>query len=349
MTSRWEIALNLLFWLLSSWLITSSFSIASLELENINGVETVRVVRDYSLIRQLLACVGLSVLLFYANLWLLLRAQPQPGRPKAALFSPMLLLLAIGLFVLLKIPDIYGAGLPLPNSLGIGLLSFYYAVSIAYGAGRAWLKADRQGRQMALDKKQAELNLLRNQLHPHFLFNALNNLLAMADQAKNPKFATALDTLSGLLRYVVYDVSESKVPVYKEIQFIRDFAGLQQLRFEPGELRFVLQCIGRYDQQAIEPGIFIPFIENAFKYGAEPETVSEIRVLFDLTQPDIIRFTVHNPIHPALQKQPGKGSGIQASRARLALVYPGRHWLAISQQAGFEVKLEIHTHESDNR
>lgn len=340
-----EIGANLLFWLLTAWLITSSFSIESHEITVENGVETVNLVRDVLIIKKLLICIFISMVLFYFNFSNLIHLNKGIKSPYIFIKSGLYLLLAFAVYNFFE--KLSADPLGLPKSITWGSITFYFTISTAYAIVKVWQQTEFQRQRLILEKKQAELTLLRAQLHPHFLFNVLNNLLAMVDQNKNPALADSLDRLSGLLRYVVYDTEGAKVPVQKEIEFIKNFAELQSLRFEQEELDFELEVIGPFDKQAIEPGIFIPFIENAFKYGLEPEKQSRISVSFDLSEADRIKFVVVNPIHPAMLAQDGRGSGILSSKERLDLVYPDQHVLSIERAPNFKVALEIKTNESN--
>lgn len=338
-----EIAINVAFWLLSGWVIAASFSITAQEFEVIDGNETLRIVRNDWLLRQLLVCIAWAFGLFYTNLWLALRAASADRRRFFGLWSPALLLGVGAVYHGIQAAGVGPEGGRLAPSLSIGILVFYYAVSTAYGIGKIWLQTERHRQALLLDKQRAELTLLRNQLHPHFLFNVLNNLLSMVDQRRDPHLATALDKLSGLLRYVVYETAEDQVPLRREIAFLENFAELQQLRFAPGEVDFSLTVAGPHDEQRVEPGIFIPFVENAFKYGTVPEAFSRIEVEFDLSDPDRVSFSVRNPLRVGASSAPSPGTGLRATRERLALVYPGRHELRITQKGTFFVQLTLRT------
>jgi len=344
-----EIILNILFWLLSAWLIINSFSIVSQELEIIDGVETVQIERSLVLIKQLCVCIALSLLLFYANFLNLRQLRQEFKGTRIWLRSLFLIALIMVIHYLIRVSGIIGAPLYLPTSLLLGITVFYYAISSTYALAKVWRYSENQRQQLTLEKKQVELDLLRSQLHPHFLFNALNNLLSLVNQKENPVLASSLDRLSGLLRYVVYDTAKQRVAIRKEIDFIRNFAELHSLRFEEEEIDFELVVTGAYDQQEIEPGIFIPFIENIFKYGVEPEKKSVLKVSFDLSTPSLIRFSSINPIYPTMQKLKGNGSGISSTKERLELVYPKRHHLVITETETFNIELEIQTYESDHR
>ena len=170
----------------------------------------------------------------------------------------------------------------------------------------------------------------------------------MVDQANNPVLATSIDRLSALLRYVVYETTQEKVPVSREIEFIRNYAELQLLRFEPGEIGFTLDVTGDFDHQPVAPGIFIHFVENAFKYGVAPEQTSDIRLQFNLTSHHTIIFESSNPIlhHPPVNEE--SGAGIVSVKKQLQLMYPNRHLLSISENGRYEIHLELSTHEGNH-
>ena len=192
-----------------------------------------------------------------------------------------------------------------------------------------------------VDKKQAELTLLRNQLQPHFLFNALNNLLSLVNPSENPKLANSFDRLSQLLRYVIEETSTDKVSIAKEIEFLKNYIQLQILRFNEGEVDIEFEVIGPYDSQQVEPGLFIVFLENAFKYGTEPEKTAKIQILFELSDPYSIQFQIKNKV--LMRNINGVGTGIEATRKRLGLIYPEAHQLSIANAEEFLVKLIIKT------
>jgi sensor histidine kinase YesM len=347
MAKYWvEVAINILFWILTGWLITSGFSIESQEVSIKDGVQTVNIVRNEDILIRLHYIIGLSFLFFYINFWNISRFLQKEKSSQILLLTLAFLVIP---FFLFKFSHnlIQDSLIKLPDSLIFGIFFFYFSISIAYSIGKVLQQSEQQKQQLALEKKQAQLTLLRAQLHPHFLFNVLNNLLSMVDQKKNPELTASLDRLSGLLRYVVYD-TDGNVPVKKEIEFIRNFMDLQIQRFEKDEIDFKLVVNGPHNLQMIEPGIFIPFVENIFKYGAEPEKSSRIVIQFDLTQSDKIIFESSNPIYPTLQQNKGSGSGISSTKARLALVYPNNHRLTITENESFNVKLEIQTNESNN-
>jgi len=347
MYNKWAIPIfHILFWGITAWLIISSFSITAHEIEVVDGREFVSIVRSDGLAWQLVITLLLSAFIFYANLRILNQLSNQT---QTAIKSSILLTLGLLTAMALNYNVPAGLGPQLPLSLVVSIIIFYFAVSVAVGIGRAWIRSETQKHQIALEKKQVELNQLRAHLQPHFLFNVLNNLLSMVDQKQNPKLGSSITRLSGLLRYVVDETRHHSVPVAKEIAFIEDYADLQLLRFEPDEVKFELEVKGDQLQLPVEPGIFLPFVENAFQHGTEPEQQAELYACFDLRADNTIRFTIQNTLPPTLTPRQGAKTGLAATRRRLQLAYPERHRLQITSNNQFIVELEINVHESDYR
>lgn len=337
---NWKtIIIHLFFWISTGWLITSGFSIERQEMEIINGVEQVETIRNTQLIFKLIFCVFISAIISYINVWNLSKLNSSAHRP--TIISRSILIYLIGLAVLV-ISNQFSNTLRLPLSLLAGITLFYYTISIAYGLTRMWIKTDRNQRQLQLEKKQAEINLMRNQLQPHFLFNALNNLLSMVDQQSAPKLARSFEELSQLLRYVIDETKSDKVSIQQEIDFTKNYIALQLLRFETDEVNVDFKVSGEYNNQKVEPGLFISFVENAFKYGTEPEKKTSIEIRFDISQSNQTFFFTMNEVLDSVSKT-GNGTGIETVRKRLALVYPERHSLEIKSEDLFEVNLKLET------
>jgi hypothetical protein len=345
---RWfEVLANIIFWVITARIITHQFTVVEIEHLIDNGVESIKAIRSNELTIKLAWCIAFSFVVFYINLYIITRF----NRDKPLIFMMLksigVLSICVASFFLLLSTNVLPSFPKISTSVLWGVFAFYYSTSVAYGISKAWITTEMQRKSLLVGKKQAELNLLRSQLHPHFLFNTLNNLLSMVDQKKDPALASAIDKLSGLLRYVVYDAMEKNVSIQQEIDFIRNYAQLQQLRFEDNEIQFNLSISGSYDQQRIEPGIFIPFVENAFKHGARPEYHATINASFDLTHPNKIIFEIQNPLGFQVQNPEKSGVGIASSKERLQLVYPKMHTLEILQEEMFSVHLEIVTDEGN--
>jgi uncharacterized membrane-anchored protein YhcB (DUF1043 family) len=334
-----EIMLHGVFWAATAWLLASSFSVQMRLMQIIDGVETIKIVRNGRLMWQILACIAVGAMVFYTTVWWLLR---QSELKKQAVLLPIL---AFGMGILLVqtfiIYDVEPEQPPLPQPVAFGIVTFYFTVSIAYSIAKLYYRNHERQQQLQLDKKQTELTLLRNQLQPHFLFNALNNLLSMVKPNENPKLVDSFERLSQLLRHVIEETQTEKVSIRKEITFLENYIELQKLRFNDNEVLVNFSVKGEYLDQKIEPGLYITFVENAFKYGTEPEQNCVIDMDFDLSKPENIYFSIKNKV--MIYNVMGNKTGIETTRRRLALIYPDKHQLLVKQKEHFIVTLNIQT------
>ena len=351
MSKNWiEIGINIMFWVFSSWLIVFSFSITEHIVDIKDGVVSGNTEHGDELISFFGIGQPLFALYFYIQLYFTQRLTD-----KSKAFKLIIKLMVVGaLFlcfyiIVVKLFFVSYIHIVWFPSLWYGIFIFYTIVAIAYGLIKAWSKMEADKKNLEVVNKQAELNLLRSQLHPHFLFNTMNNLLSMVDQVNNPKLAKSLDKLSGLLRYVVYENKSDLVQVSKEIQFIQDFSELHLLRFEDDEIDFKLNIIGNYENQLIEMGILLSFVENAFKHGLQPEFNSFIHIDIDISSPSTFIFKIRNSIPPKIDLDSVGGYGLKSTKERLQLAYHNRHTLEISEtQNAYNVELIINTNEGNN-
>lgn len=340
--NKWiEIIIHLVFWGCTTWLIASGFSIQSHEIELKNGIETVKIIRNNGLIYQLVICIFCSMITFYITTWLIVKSYKTEIRKSQIWYILMTFTVLIILINILTQTKFFNSSPPIPKQLAYGVSIFYFSISIAYGLIKTSIYNNQRHQQLIIDKKQAELNLLRNQLQPHFLFNALNNLLSMVRQEANQKLAISFDKLSQLLRFVIEENNSEKIFVSKEIIFLKNYIDLQKLRFEENEVTVQFNVKGNYDEQKIEPGLFIPFVENAFKYGTEPEKNTNIDIEFDLSNADSVQFEIKNK--KIMFETNGIGTGLENTKRRLELIYPNKHELKISDTDEFIVQLKILT------
>ena len=339
---RWiEFIIHMLFWLCTAWLIASSFSIQSHDIEIVNGIEEVSIVRNSGLTYQLLICILFSFVAFYVNSWLIIK-NSRTGNANRLIWYVIVtfVILSAMVYAITEIRFLSNTP-PIPKQIAFGVSTFYYSLSIAYALVKNSIYNSQRNQQLIIDKKQSELSLLRNQLQPHFLFNALNNLLSMVNRSDNPKLVSSFDKLSHLLRFVIEDNKAEKISISKEIEFLKNYIELQMLRFEEGEVSFQFNVKGEYDKQKIEPGLFIPFVENAFKYGTEPEEFTKIDIEFDLSSTDSVQFEIKNK--KMMTDTNGIGTGIETSKKRLELIYPDKHELKITNTDDFIVHLKLYT------
>ena len=184
-----------------------------------------------------------------------------------------------------------------------------------------------------------ELELLKAQVNPHFLFNTLNNIDSLIEKA--PKDASkALISLSDMLRYMIYDTKTDLVPLRNEIAHIRHYIELQQMRFRQTD--YVSWSFDDNSSAMIAPLLLVPFIENAFKYAYYTNKVPVIEINLNCSDNDL-HFSIKNYFNA--DRQPIErtgGVGLENVKRRLALVYPGKHNLEIKQENHtFMVDLKI--------
>ncbi len=191
-----------------------------------------------------------------------------------------------------------------------------------------------------MEKLVADLALLKLQISPHFLFNTLNNIRWLTRQ-KSDKAEDAVVKLSQLLRYVIYQTNNEKVALAQEINHLQHYIDLQKMRLNEKDMVSFI-CEGDIEQYRIEPLLFIPFVENAFKYGLHSQYKSEIKVSIQVKDTTLLFFSENPIFENNLAKEGESGVGIKNVQRRLALHYPHRHELQLREEEGiFRVTLSL--------
>jgi LytS/YehU family sensor histidine kinase len=171
----------------------------------------------------------------------------------------------------------------------------------------------------------AEVNFLKSQINPHFLFNTLNSIYAQAhSRSANTEFSIL--KLSELLRYVLYDSGENKVELVKDIQYINNYIDLQKIRLS-SRVTINYNVKGGLAGYSIAPLLLITFIENAFKHGISYTQASTINVHIEVFEETLTLLT-SNPVVERNSFAPG-GLGLKNVARRLDLLYPGKYLLDI--------------------
>jgi len=200
--------------------------------------------------------------------------------------------------------------------------------------------------ELIREKLSSELNFLRAQTNPHFLFNTLNNLYVLA-RKKSDKTADAIMMLSKIMRYVIYECRAPRVAVGDEAKIIQDYIELEKLRYNK---RLTIDYQEEIDNPhtPIAPLLLLPFVENSFKHGASGTTgEAEIHIYLLLHENDL-SFSVKNTVDsdfeiPANGNDNG-GIGLKNVQRQLDLLYPGQHELSIIRENGFfkaDLKLRL--------
>jgi len=228
---------------------------------------------------------------------------------------------------------------PFPDTIFLIFSVFIdYTLSFIYGFIRHRIK----NKSIALDAKDSELKLLKSQVNPHFLFNTLNTLYSTALEENAPKTAESTAKLASLIRYMQEDINKDFIPLENEIKYLEDYITIQKLRcsVEPDiETKFI-----HIENHKLSPGLLIPFVENAFKYGIDPSKKSKLVVSVICTE-NTISFQCINSYdenYKTYYKEQGFGIGIKNAKRRLHLVYPNNHTIVIKKEKNiFSVKLNI--------
>lgn len=210
------------------------------------------------------------------------------------------------------------------------LAGTYFIVFLSAGIKltQYWF-SEQQKRQIALKEKvETELKLLKSQIHPHFLFNTLNNIYALALQ-KSDQAPDAILKLSELLDYLLYHGENKEVPLLKEIELIEHYIELEKLRY--GErLQVVFEKAGDPARVTVAPVMLLPFVENAFKHGiSQSREKVWLKIQLEIS-PGSINFHIENS-KPVLSPNVSNGGGIglENLRRRLAILYENRYTLEI--------------------
>lgn len=221
---------------------------------------------------------------------------------------------------------------------------FMLASSTAYQLVRDKMIAEQLAKQRENENLRTELSLLRSQVSPHFMFNVLNNMVALA-RKQSDQLEPSLIKLSSLMRYMLYEADEERVPLEKEIEYLQSYIDLQRQRF--GAKVPILVSIGEADRSyEIEPMLLIPFVENAIKHGTGYITDPRIEIELQARN-EILQFSVRNRFNPSGEEEKDKTSGIGLNnvKRRLNLLYGKNHSLLITRNNDlYTVSLQINLH-----
>ncbi|NAY92655.1 hypothetical protein GTQ34_12070 [Muricauda sp. JGD-17] len=220
--------------------------------------------------------------------------------------------------------------------IGANLFSwlFYFGVSVSYGLLKRWQKNEQQRQLLKQEKLQTELNFLKFQINPHFLFNTLNNLFSIAQKHKISELEQGISGLATMMRYMIYESNVEQVRLETEVKYLQDFIEIQQLQFdEDDELIINFKIQGDMTGKFIAPMLFIPFVENAFKHGIDISKHSIIQIML-IIEDGNMKFSVRNTVHNTCSslKIKTKGIGLANVKRRLELLYPERYTLMISEE-----------------
>lgn len=228
--------------------------------------------------------------------------------------------------------------------LGRNVLPFLHIAGIALSIRLLinWYQQKKQTIEAENQRKEAELQLLKAQFHPHFLFNTLNNLYAYTLES-SPKSPEIVMKLSELLRFMIYESNTPKIPLTKEIHLMESYIMLEELRYGD-RLDLSVTISGDVEKYQIAPFLLLPFLENAFKYGTSKQ-LEQCWISLNISIEDsVMYFKLVNSIEPDKDEEQIKigGFGLLNVNKRLALLYRDKHSFSTKKlEDVFIVDLEI--------
>ena len=203
-----------------------------------------------------------------------------------------------------------------------------------------WQQKQKDNNNLEKENAYAELNLLKAQVHPHFLFNTLNNIYSFALD-KSAKAGEMVLQLSEIMKYMIQDCATDYISLNKELKIMDTYIELEKVRYG-NRLDIKIDIAGATYDKTITPLIMIPFVENSFKHGASQMLNDPWIKLFIQADDSVLHFTLSNSKASDVFKAGKKGIGLANVRKRLQLLYPQNHLLLIEETANtFTVNMQV--------
>lgn len=220
------------------------------------------------------------------------------------------------------------------------LSSVFISIAVALKIFKINLENTIKLAELQKQNDRTELDLLKNQINPHFLFNTLNNVYIQT-RIQPIKAADMILKLSDFLRYQLYECSEGKVLLKSEVEYLKNYVELQKLRIAHADIKF--EVSGTYKGLMIQPFMFISFLENAFKHGISSQSVENfIHIHVNIVEKYVIFAVKNSKIDTKSQDSKSKGIGLINIKKRLELLYPNKYELFIDEKEKyFIVELKI--------
>lgn len=202
------------------------------------------------------------------------------------------------------------------------------------------LSINNRLKQAEQEKLSTHLSYLKTQINPHFLFNTLNSIYAVAI-GSSPQSAEMVEKLARIMQYTLKDTQRDLVELEKELLFIRNYIDLQKVRLD-SNIVLIFKITGANEELMIAPLLLIPFIENAFKHGVNSEEDSHIEIVINIDKFNLDLFVRNNKVAVVKLDDNVSGIGIQNTKHRLEMLYQSKYKLeVIENEFIFEVKLRI--------
>jgi len=290
---------------------------------------------------------GLLAVLIYANLLVLI---PRYAQQKKIISYIFLLTITLGLYVILKnAHDVYLNGYVLGDEsrkslfyntyYNFSIAVFYLAFSVALHLSKAWYFQRELIRKMEVEKLSSELEYLKAQINPHFVFNSINTIYFQIDK-QNVHARESLSAFSEMLRYQLYECNGHEIAIEKEIVYLKNYVELQRMRKDEN---YNISLVVDEDLKGftISPLLLIPFVENAFKHVSHYPHRNQVRIAIGKHK-NSFEFSVFNTKESKAIANGHAGIGLKNAKRRLELLYKDRHKLMIENGADcYEVSLSL--------
>jgi LytS/YehU family sensor histidine kinase len=229
-----------------------------------------------------------------------------------------------------KKPELYS--IAFNTAIIVSILTWF--ISSAFKVTTEWLRNQQQMRIIENEKLITELNFLKSQVNPHFLFNALNNIYAL-EVRKSSYTGEAILKLSELIRYMLYETSPEQVPLESEVAYLKNYIDLQKLSMTE-QIQVVFETKGDFNGRKIEPMLLIALVENVFKHGISYKGPCCLKITITLEKHSLILHT-ENPLFENKANNHSTGIGLSNLKKRLELLYLDRHSLKVENKDGIFV------------
>jgi two-component system, LytTR family, sensor kinase len=238
-------------------------------------------------------------------------------------------------------------------ALATAFINAFFLVLVATPVLWFWyhFQQQRKNNLQALEQKlghsTAQLDQLRTQINPHFLFNALNTVYGLAITEQAPKTSDAIEKISEMMRFMLRENQEAFIPLQKDLDYLRNYIGIQQMRLgDPAQVALDYEIPEEVSPTLlIAPMLMIPFVENAFKHGISLQAPSFIHINIRV-EGEKLTFSLHNSTHERIwlndPEKHNHGIGLNNVKQRLQLLYPDKHLLSIKEQDNaYKVELTV--------
>ena len=221
-------------------------------------------------------------------------------------------------------------------------------IAAAIKLTKYWYVKEQTNLQLQKEKAEAQLQLLKAQVHPHFLFNTLNNIYSFT-QNTAPQAAKLVTGLSEMLRYMIYEGDHKFVPLHKELKMLQDYIGLEQIRYEKLETHIDIPSDTHH--LCIAPLLLLPLVENCFKHGTSHMLENPwINLYIGISGNELSMKLVNGKPEREVSVKKQAGIGVTNVRKRLELLYPDKHQMRITNAEDVfivDLRIELQRNEEE--